>query len=173
MNKVKLFLLLLVSFSQLNLIAESTPIVINSDLKEFWIDNEYLEVLIDSTKEKNIHDIIESQSFKTIEGSTVSTNNADAYWIKFNVTDDRVYEQPFRIEMYDFDIDEVSLFYTNLKGKIKESKAGFALPFENREVNHKNVSFQLQFAKQEKATFYMRFVSKKQNLLKPVIKPYD
>ena len=75
--------------------------------------------------------------------------------------------------MFDFDIDEISIYTPTENGEYQEKKAGFSLPFSAREMEHKNVGFNLSMGSRDSLEIYMRFFSSTQNVLEPVIRSYN
>lgn len=94
-----------------------------------------------------------------------------AYWLYFEISNHSEKQKAFRIEMFDFDIDEVMLVRTDVP-RPNQQIAGFALPFNKRSVQHKNISFDLDINKGETARYLMRFQSRKKNVLEPMIRSY-
>lgn len=95
-----------------------------------------------------------------------------AYWLYFEISNHSESHKAFRLEMFDFDIDEVMLVRINTPKSIQKV-AGFALPFNKRSVQHKNISFDLNINKSETGQYLMRFQSRKKNVLEPMIRSYE
>ncbi|WMJ72316.1 7TM diverse intracellular signaling domain-containing protein [Cytophagaceae bacterium ABcell3] len=152
------------------------PIVLSNDLQELFIVREYVEYMED-TAGVTLDEILSSEDLQNqFVPSTfqdlINQNRKAVYWLKFHIVKNDIDIQPFRIELFDYDIDEISFFYPDSTGKFVEHKAGFSMPFSSREVNHKNVSFILP-SHIENDTLYMRFASDKRNVLEPVLRSYD
>lgn len=153
-----------------------SPIILSDQTAEACIARKYAGIFEDTSAKLTIKDILIptfKRRFRTSKLQTfVNQNTSSAYWFQFEIIKSHTSNAEFRIEIFDFDIDEISFFYPDSNGMYHEQKAGFTLPFEERKVAHKNVSFHLPLQDNERATFYMRFRSKKQNVLEPMIRSY-
>lgn len=154
-------------------VSASETAILKENTTEVYISRQYVDYFEDVSASLHIRDIVEFENKPSFfKPSTVpdfvNTNLCSAYWLRFRIqnTSDKAY----RIELFDFDIDEISIFSKNGKGEFVERKAGFIYPFSEREVNHKNVSFSIVIPKNEVSVFYMRFYSKRHNVLEPVIR---
>ena len=157
----------------------ATPktIYIDNNIKEVWIGNTNCEYFEDSSTALTLSDILylDSQSpiFKQDKNrDPLNYNTKSSYWQKFLVVDTRTKTIPVRIEFFDFDLEEISVFQPTNNG-FKESTAGYNKPFANREVEHKNISFLLHPIKNDSNYFYIRYHSSNTNVLKPVFRSYD
>ena len=151
----------------------SDIVILNNNTSEIYLSRKYTDYFEDPSRSLLISDITQFENrglfFKpSIGPDLVNTNSNSAYWVRFSIKN--ISSKSFRLELFDFDIDEVSLFSKNAKGRFIERKAGFLLPFTQREVKHKNISFSIELTKNEEYTFYMRFFSKRQNVLEPVVR---
>lgn len=156
----------------------SKPIVLTDTLEELWITREYVEYLEDPSSEMTIEEILHlgdgsSRFQKSNFRELINKNTKAAYWLKFKIIHESTGYKPFRIEVFDFDMDEISIYYPDNNRMYKEQKAGFSLPFVQREIGHKNVSFRVPANIPSGAYVYMRFYSKKKNMLEPVLRSYD
>lgn len=153
------------------------PVILTDNLDELWLGNQYAEFFEDTSTELGIQEIVDldhAGKFNDCECSDlINQNTNSAYWIKFQIIDNRSKDTPFRIEVFDFDIEEISFFSPIGSGKYIEKKAGFSIPFEKREALHKNVGFKINMAHDDTLTMYMRFFSQKPNILEPTIRSYD
>lgn len=154
-------------------VSASETAILKRSTTEIYISRQYVDYFEDVSAALHISDILQFENkpsfFKSSTASDfINTNLGSAYWLRFQLKNTS--DKAFRIELFDFDIDEVSLFSRNEKGVLVERKAGFVLPFSKREVRHKNVSFSIVIPKNETSTFYMRFYSKRHNVLEPVIR---
>ena len=151
----------------------SKVVVLKENTAEVYMSRQYVDYFEDVSASLHISDIVQfGDRPNFFRPSTVpdfvNTNLGSAYWLRFSIQNKS--NKAYRIELFDFDIDEVSLFSRNAKGGFVERKAGFVYPFSEREVQHKNVSFSVVVANNETSTFYMRFHSKRHNVLEPVVR---
>ncbi len=100
----------------------------------------------------------------------INTNISSAYWLRFKLKDNS--SQIFRIELFDYNIDEISIYYPTRDGRYITKEAGFNYTFSQREINHKNVSFKIPPSIDSSYT-YIRFFSEKKNVLEPMVRSYD
>src|SRR5690606_9057996 len=75
----------------------------------------------------------------------------------------------YHLEMFDYDIDEVSL-YSFSKTGTDTAHSGYARQFYDRDLYHKNIGFMLSLPENDTVTYLMRFKSQKVNVLEPVIR---
>lgn len=154
------------------------PIMLTDTLEELCIAREYVEYLEDPGGKMTIDDILKlgnssNQFIPSTSQDLINQNIKSAYWLRFEIEDKSRFFKPFRIELFDFNIDEISFYYADTNGVYKEHKAGFGLPFSFREINHKNVSFRMPSHLQGRHVMYMRFHSNKRNVLEPMVRSYD
>ncbi len=153
------------------------PVVITDDLKEICLSREYVMVFEDSSHSMTLDEVLTLQNKESIfKPSTaqdlINKNKTSAYWLKFILVDNTLKGTPFRIELFDFDIDEVTLYTPDDNQKYEAKKAGFNFPFRYREALHKNISYKVPLENTSK-TFYMRFYSSKHNVLEPMVRSTD
>ncbi|MBC7389784.1 MAG: hypothetical protein H7329_11270 [Opitutaceae bacterium] len=152
------------------------PVIINSDIYEICLSRNRISFFEDSTARLNIGDISkgDGQTFLFNESSADDLENENltsAYWLKFYLVNKS--DHPFRVEIFDFDIDQISFFTKGPSGEFIECKAGYAEAFDDRQIRHKNVSFYLSLTKDKETCIYMRFYSSRKNVLEPIIRSYD
>lgn len=160
-----------------NPIFASDTIQLADHMEEFSVTRKFVEYFEDNTSNmsfgtiKNTIDPLNKFKIST-KADLVNTNKSSAYWLKFILVNRGSNQGQFIIEMFDFDIDEISLYFPDSMGVYKEYKAGFKSPFSFRKIGHKNVSFPLPFKSTKPVTVYMRFKSQKLNVLEPMIRSY-
>jgi len=167
------FLFSFIFLSNSLVVSASETAILEKNTTDVYISRQYADYFEDVSAALFISDIVQfenkSSFFKASTASDfINTNLGSAYWLRFRIKNTS--DKAFRLELFDFDIDEVSLFSRNEKGGFIERKAGFVYPFSKREVQHKNISFSIAIPKNETSTFYMRFYSKRHNVLEPVIR---
>lgn len=154
----------------------SIPVVLTDSIEELCIAREYVEYLEDTSRALTIDDIIrlgDTSSFfiPSTAQDLINDNIKAAYWLKFKVHNKA--DKSYRIELFDFNIDDITFFYQDGTGKYIQQRAGFKHPFSFRQIGHKNVSFKLPSGIEPGANIYMRFYSEKHNILEPMIRSYD
>ena len=154
-----------------------TPVILNDQLKEICLAREYVMVFEDTSSKMTLKDVLKLERKKNIfEPSTaqdlINKNTTSAYWLKFILVDSTKNTSPFRVELYDFDIDEITFYSPLENGKYIAQRAGFNYPFKFRETLHKNISYKIPLENSSK-TSYMRFYSSKHNVLEPMVRSTD
>src|SRR5690606_16820362 len=109
MKKTSFILLFILSIT---FCFSSKTILFTDNTDEIWVTREYVDYLIDTSNQLTINDILQTDQSKFIcESKSITNDNPNAsYWIHFKVESDAI-AQSFRIELFDFDIDEID-FYT-------------------------------------------------------------
>ena len=102
----------------------------------------------------------------------INKNKESTYWLYF-VLLNHSNKSNFRLELYDFDIDEITLFAPQTSGTVKVEYTGFSTPFYTRTTYHKNPGFNLELEPQEKMEVFLKIKSKQTNILKPVVRHYQ
>lgn len=166
---------ILILLSSLSLFGKSTTVIELTDgTKEIYVVRDYVEYFEDVGSNKEAREIFEKAHFKRVDQDVddfTNTNTSHAYWIRFSIVNHSSGNQ-FRLEMFDHDIDEVSLFYIR-NDTMVESSSGYSTKFENRDFYHKNIGFFLSLPAKDTITYLMRFRSDKINVLEPVIRSLD
>lgn len=170
---MKHLLFIFLSIYTLQLLAVDT-LFIDDKSKEIWVGNSFSEYYEDP-KGLTIEQLLAlTPNFKQDKKhDPLNYNTNSYYWQKIIVSDNRLTDSPIRLELFDFNIDEITLFLPNDNNGFDKHKAGFAYPFYIRQVKHKNPSFYFPKTKQGTSTIYIRYKSIRQNLLKPVFRSYD
>ena len=148
------------------------PLVLTDSLKEVWVSGHHVSIYEDMSSSLTLEEV-KNKPFRD-EGidNPINEHIEAAYWLKFLLVDKRTKSVPALIEIFDFDLDEVWYYQQDKEGKYQEKKAGYAYPFHQRHLNHKNVSFHIEPVYDGSAYIYMRFKSKRHNILEPVIRTY-
>lgn len=154
------------------------PIVLTDSLEELCVAREFVEYLEDTSREMVLQDVLKladtSRGFiPSTAQDLINDNTGSAYWLKFRIHNASKTYKPFRIELFDFDIGEISFYYPDTNGVYVEQKAGFNFPFSFRQIGHKNISFIVPSHLKQSDLVFMRFSSRKHNVLEPMIRSYD
>ncbi len=151
------------------------PVRISVENTDRFIQNEYMAFWEDSSATQSFSSLYleKDQLFQT-SSKTLLTNyhQSSAYWLWF-ILENTSDNQHLRIELFDFDIDELALFIPSSDGIIREEKTGFSSSFYDRKVQHKNPGFDLTLAKGERTEIFLRVKSNRANILVPVVRPYE
>lgn len=151
----------------LNLTAKALEI---PDLKETTythnFSGEFVEYLEDS-QNVALEQILANASsvqFKSISSSSNILKAHKNYWLKINLSQLRNAQvSNCIIEFYDFRISELDFYSKNAKGIFESQNVGYARPFANRSVKHKNFVFELDVTNND--FVYARIFSAKKTYL--------
>jgi hypothetical protein len=134
-------------------------LVLTSYTKDFPLEPVHLDLLED----KNQAWSIEQVSSADFAGKYVSHSARQSihwnscYWVRFRVVNHSDEVQSWLLESYDFTIDEMTLFSPSGNGKFRKKMIGDVYPFEQKEIKHKNLVFQISGIPAKQAqTYYLR-----------------
>lgn len=168
---ILLFLLLSVKLS-----AFHKNLVLTNSTEELWLESPELIVFQDTTRLMTINEIVSrhEMGFYDTEIPCLIDHPSSAYWLHFTLIDKREIHTPHRLEFYDFNIDEATLYWKRKEGKLDSSSViGFHKPFSLREIEHKNLIFNLDFLNKDTTDIYIKIESPRVNMITPVIKTYN
>jgi len=172
--KIKTLLFFLLFFVHFLANAVQT-INLTDSTQEFWISREFVSFYIDTTNNLTLDNIISDHQddFKSISKTIENEKVGYSYWINFNLYNSSK-AKSFHLELYDFDINEIELYFPDEKNKYSVQKSGYSFPFDYRKIKHKNSGFEINLPQLKSANVYMRFVSSRSNnQFKPVIRSYE
>ena len=151
------------------------PLILTDDLNEICLSRQMVSYFEDTSGIMTFAEILKLDKKKKFKESQaadlINKNTSSAYWLNFYLKNET--DKPFRLELFDYDLDEISLFIPDSNGIYKEKKAGYSVPFFKREINHKNISFRVVIPQGTTASIYMRFKSDRHNVLEPILRSYD
>lgn len=154
----------------------SETVVLTDSLDELCLSRKYVDYFVDPSNKLNFTEILSNptNTFKPSSAEDLTNvNTKAAYWLRFRISNYSKKNTPFRIELFDFDIDQIVFYHPDKNGRYSESVTGFDYPFSYREIAHKNISFNISIKEQDTVTFYMKFFSRRTNVLEPIIRSYD
>jgi len=163
-------------FVHLWVFSTEKTIVLTENKEEFYVVREYVSFFEDTSRNLQLYQVLNQKNFKTVDSNVadfMNLNTKSAYWLRFKVCNYNKEQSGYLIELFDFDIDEISFFLKDQSGVYIENKSGFSFPFQQREIKHKNIVFQFPLEFQDSTTVYMRFYSHKKNVLEPVIRTHN
>ena len=151
------------------------PIVLSNGKLDYFIENHQAAILEDSSLKLTIDDVATSnqQQFGKPINSWENNPSSSAFWIRIEIVNKCTTNENFKIEFFDYDIDDVSAYFLNDSGKFTKKTTGYQQLFRSRELAHKNISFDLPFQGKDTLVIYLRIYSNRSNSLKPVIRSYD
>jgi len=146
------------------------------DKDEYFIEKNF-DILEDKNKEYTVEQVSSPDfAIKFVpnkEKIVVNHNLNSAYWLRFTIKDYSEKEKNWLIEAYDFKIDHLDLFVQNDSGKFVERKNGDALPFNTKNIHHKNLVLNLPTRKNEPTTFFVRIEAKEYVVFILVLRSYQ
>ncbi len=175
MRKLLVGLYFLLTFSLFA--SENVPAYtfLTDEVQDVFIFKKRIAVFQDSLENLTFNQIYKSkENLFTLskQRNLINEDKESTYWLYFVVVNHSK-NSNFRLELYDFDIDEITFFSPQTDGTVKVEHAGFSLPFYTRTTYHKNPGFDLQLDPQEKSEVFLKIKSKQTNILKPVIRHYQ
>ncbi len=172
MNKSPLLIVILL----LNFLTAycSQIIELTDNTKEIWVSRNYVDYLVDESNSLTIQDVIDTDTseYNLLNKDLVNEKPESHYWIHFKIKS-LAKAQSFRLELYDFDIDEIEFYSINDDNNITVEKLGYRYPFSSRVIEHKNPGFNISIPENQTRQYFMKFKSSRKNLFKPVIKSYE
>ncbi|MDG5786029.1 ATP-binding protein [Evansella sp. AB-P1] len=125
--------------------------------------NDYIEILEDERKAWTIEDVsseeFDNQFHPYYKGIPNFGYSSSAYWVRFQVNNTSMFND-WLLEIDNSTMDYISLYFSTNSMDYKEgSYTGDLLPFEERDVEHRNFIFRLEIPKEESMEIYLRFES--------------
>ncbi|MCX6182572.1 MAG: histidine kinase [Bacteroidetes bacterium] len=148
-----------------------TTIELKTD-KDFFVYQSNISIYEDSNASVSFESVLKKSDSLFSNGTKRNfflEHPASTYWLLFKVKNS-TRNKSFRIELYDFDTDDVCCFVSVNSTAFESECNGFARPFEERNVQHKNPGFNLNLQQGDSAVVYLKIKSSRNNLLKPVIR---
>lgn len=171
-----LFLFFIYHFSSGNYFSAGDTFLMNDRLESSDISLSYLGILEDPSAALTIKEVsspaFANKYLYTKEDHPMNEHRSSAYWLRFTLKNDASLNNKFLLEIFDHNINYVTVYVPDGNGEFKEYKAGNMVPFSLRTYHHKNFEFDLPVPKGEARTFYMRVKSANLIVLIPVIRSY-
>lgn len=152
--------------------SEFEPLRFADDAPDYFVRSNNLKYFVDSGVPLLNKNSVYSKlnDFKTSQNrNLLNLNTEKTYWLFFKVIN-TVADENNVIELYDFNIDKVSIFLFKNKKLQLENHAGYLSNFNDRILHHKNFSYPFNLAQHDTLEVFMRLKSDKKSLLNPVIK---
>jgi len=139
---------------------KSKHILLLSEQESFYELSEHILIWEDTSTQIPFKDILKIPASQWERSETIHPNlgfSTSAYWIRFHLRDTTA----LKIWIFELDyalLDEVDIYYKNVKGKWNVEKVGDARPFKDRSIKSRNILYLLDF-QEEINTFYVRVKS--------------
>lgn len=139
------------------------PIKLNQgkDTEEVLVASKYFQILEDSIGNLNIGDITSgayaSRFYTSKEAVPRIRDKSKTYWLRLEIQGAKSSNKVWMLEVLDLHISNIEVYVTT-GGQIKNlGKAGYYRPFKNRNISHKNFTYQVPA--EDKITYFIRIKS--------------
>ena len=157
-----MFLLLLPLLFFSSFVKASDTLVLKDKTEKFCLTGQKLAILQDTFSTFTIDDIRGDYAghFRSNWMEIPKNSNTHStYWLRFFITDQRKQKQPLLFELFDFRIDNYTVYFPIGKGKFLVKEGGDLYPFSYKEFKHKNFIHQLPPLPAGVSTGYIRIQS--------------
>jgi hypothetical protein len=150
-----LLLLLLFSFS-----GKPSDVIELKNEEEKLILGSYVDVLEDSLDQFTIQQIASpdfSVLFKTNRKKypyTLNENLSSTYWLRYKIKNSDTAISTCIAQFNNPTISSVEIFYQDIAGNFRSSKAGDLLPFSVREYKHRRITFEVPLNKDTTVIYF-------------------
>ena len=153
-------------------------IVLNDQTKSLPVTRKFIEYFEDTTSVKSIYEIERiykgTKFFRSSNANDLINENTNSvYWLRFTIADSTSWRKDFILEIFDFDIDEVTFYIKDEKDSFRSTSSGYKFPFSTRLLDHKNLTFPLLLPAEKATVCYIKFKSAKRNILEPIVRTYQ
>lgn len=152
-------LLFLLCFGIVN--GAKATVVINEEKEKYNI-YENMEILEDKEGRLSIDDVSSSSlstQFQSNNGGIPSYGyTSSVYWMRFEI-DNRFLSEEYILEFPYAPHDSITLYEPNGTDGYDASEGGDLLPFAERDLNHRHVTFELSLPEKESRTYYVKIQS--------------
>ncbi len=150
------FLFLLVLFNTLH---AQDAISADSIIKQHIFSYKEIQVLEDATGKLGISDITSQNNNLHFSSSKTfvpkATHRQSTYWYKIKINNGKENSNSFLLEFYDQTIDNIHLYAPTKNGGYQLHNFGARLNFKERELHHKNFTFNLDRNLKGIQTYYI------------------
>jgi two-component system, sensor histidine kinase LadS len=141
-------------------LSASESIVIEQDLYKKPI-GKYMDILEDKNRKWTIDDVVSGSMSDLFIPSTVDSPafgfTLSAYWVRFTVVNSLSKEVSWLLEVAYPPMDHIQVYIPVSSESFDIKYAGDSLPFNAREMQHRNFVFHMQEAPHSQTTYYIRF----------------
>ncbi len=163
MNNLRLsfFIGITVSFLTVTFLF-STPAILLEDFQEICPMGPFVEIFEDNSGEFGIEDIISDYSDKFEKYPKPTLNfgfSRSSYWIRFRILNESDSPKFRLLEIGNPSVDSIALYYPDSEGNYNSDlvkKTGRMLPFNTRDMFHRNFILFLSVDANTANTYYMR-----------------
>lgn len=153
-------IILLLTLFPIRSLSASENIVIKRDLYKRPL-GKYMDILEDKNRQWTIDDVVSESVSDLFIPSTVDSPafgfTLSAYWVRFTVVNSLSKEAPWLLEVAYPPMDHIQVHLPVSSGSFDVKYAGDSLPFNAREIQHRNFVFHMQEELHSQTTYYIRF----------------
>jgi two-component system, sensor histidine kinase LadS len=139
--------------------ARAGTIVLGDDRDQYRV-GALVDLLEDPTGERTIEDVAGSEAAPQFRPSTSDVPRfgltAAAYWARLRIEDRCSRARGWRLEIGFAPLDVVELYVREASGSFRVKRAGFEVPFDQWEIDHRNPTFTLPLESGATAEIYLR-----------------
>jgi hypothetical protein len=137
-----------------------TTIVLTDPIDHYEV-TDMVDIFWDREGNLTIQDISEEaiqHQFKKVSNSYMDAENKDdVLWIRVSIENQRSVEnEAWFFESWGFDIKKIAFYFSEYEEGFHKNEAGYSLPFNNRDIYHKNFNQILNIRPGERKTFFLR-----------------
>jgi len=123
--------------------------------------NSLIDFYVDTASTYSIEEISSNEMqnrFQRITDEHIIYDYLDAnIWLRVTIKNlQNIHYNSWYFESWGFDIKKITFYYPNPDGSFSPLSAGFAYPFFDRHINHKNFNYALNIRPQEERTYYLK-----------------
>ena len=135
-------------------------IELNNEMSKIWVTTSF-DYLLDTSSIYTIQEISGhgfSEQFQNVTDPHIVYGNLESsIWLRLTVKNNqKIYKHSWYLESWGFDIKNITFFLPTPGGEYESSVAGFEMPFDKRNVKHKNFNYFLDLRPSETKTFYVK-----------------
>lgn len=157
-----LFTILCFLNPSITIAAERSPtvIAIQDNVSQIQI-SKMIDYYLDTNSVYSIEEISSQtfqDQFQRVTDNHVIFDYLDAaLWMRVTIKNQQeTYNKSWYFESWGFDIKHITFYFPNPDGSYEISTAGFDLPFDEREIKHKNFNYFLDIRPSEEKTYYIK-----------------
>ncbi|MCH7396613.1 signal transduction protein [Belliella sp. DSM 107340] len=139
---------------------EKTVIKLTDDISEVFVATKF-DFFLDTAGIYSVQEISDERfqgKFQKVTDTHVLFDYLDSpVWMRFTIENNQnKYNHSWYLESWGFDIKNITFYFPNPDGSFRPSNAGFEMPFEERDIKHKNFNYFLDIRPNETKTFYIK-----------------
>lgn len=140
----------------------ATSIVLSTSSEYYNISEEEMDILIDSSNSWTFNAVqADSMADKFSKSSTKPVNDffQGTYWIRVHLNNEAEVSTEWILESHNYRINYLTLYLPLPDGRYIKKETGDALPFNTKEVEHKNLHFLLNQPRVQSGYYYIKYKS--------------